>query len=313
MKIVLLDTETLGEDSNLKVFEAFGTVNYYATTLTKQETIQRLQDATVVITNKVIIDKDILDHTPTLKLICVAATGMNNIDIPYATQKGIQVKNVSGYSTHSVVQHTFAMLFFLLEKMHYYHHYVESGQWSKSPIFTHLKEPFHEIYGKKWGIIGFGQIGQEVAKVATSFGAEVSYYSTSGKNLKHAYPHKSLEFILKDSDIISIHAPLNEQTYELINEINLPFIKEDAILLNLGRGGIIDETDLSYELDRKRFYAGLDVLEKEPIEPFNRLNEIQHKERLLLTPHIAWGSVEARQKLIQGIVENITIFLNQKV
>ena len=310
MKIVLLDAQTLGDDLDLSVLEPFGDVTVYQTT-SYDETYERIKDAQIVITNKVVIDANLLELTPKLQLVCIAATGMNNVDLEAARANDVVVKNVAGYSTKSVVQHTFAMALYLLEKMAYYDQTVKSGTWTASGLFTDVSQPFYEIAGKKWGIIGLGTIGQEVANVATAFGAEVSYYSTSGKNLKHGYPHKSLEFILKDSDIISIHAPLNEDTYELINEMNLSYIKEDAILLNLGRGGIIDETDLSYELDRKRFYAGLDVLEKEPLQSTNRLNEIKHKERLLITPHIAWASIEARQKLLKGIVKNIETFLEK--
>jgi len=203
------------------------------------------------------------------------------------------------------------MALYLLEKMAYYDAVVKDSTWSESGLFTDVSRPFYEISGKKWGIIGFGTIGQEVAKIATAFGAEVSYHSTSGSNLHHAYPHQSLEFILKDCDIISIHAPLNDNTYNLINENNLPYIKDDAILLNLGRGGIINETDLAFELDRRALYAGLDVLEKEPMTLNNRLNEVKHKDRLLITPHMAWASIEARNKLLEGIVENIRIFLGK--
>ena len=200
------------------------------------------------------------------------------------------------------------MALYLLEQMAYYDTMVKNAVWSDSGLFTDVSRPFYEISGKKWGIIGLGTIGQEVAKIATAFGAEVQYYSTSGNNLHHAYPHKSLEFILKDCDIISIHAPLNDDTRDLINENNLPYIKEDAILLNLGRGGIINETDLSFELERKRFYAGLDVLAQEPITLENPLMSIKHKERLLITPHMAWASIEARKKLLEGIVKNIQTF-----
>jgi glycerate dehydrogenase len=311
MKIVLLDAQTLGADLDLNIFEKFGDLCIYQRT-SYDETYERIKDADIVITNKVVIDENLLELTPKLKLICIAATGVNNVDLEAAKTNNVVVKNVAGYSTKSVVQHTFSMALYLLEKMAYYDQSVKSGAWTKSGLFTDVSQPFYEIAGKRWGIIGLGTIGQEVAKIATAFGAEVSYYSTSGKNLKHGYPHKSLEFILKDSDIISIHAPLNDDTYELINEMNLSYIKEDAILLNLGRGGIIDETDLSYELDRKRFYAGLDVLEKEPLQPTNRLTQIKHKERLLITPHIAWTSIEARQKLLKGIVKNIQLFLQEK-
>jgi len=310
MTIVLLDAKTLGDDLNLSSLEQFGTLTRYDTT-SEEETLERIIDADIVITNKVVITANVLAQTKKLKLICIAATGMNNVDLEAANFQGITVKNVAGYSTKSVVQHTFAMTLYLLEKMAYYDAVVKNDTWSESGLFTDVSQPFYEISGKKWGIVGMGMIGQEVAKIATAFGAEIFYYSTSGKNLHHAYPHQTLEFLLKDCDIISIHAPLNDDTYDLINENNLPFLKENAILLNLGRGGIINETDLAFELDRREIYAGLDVLEKEPITTLNRLNEVKHKERLLITPHIAWTSIEARKKLLAGIVKNIQHFLQK--
>jgi glycerate dehydrogenase len=310
MNIVVLDAKTLGNDLDISVLESFGTLTVYQTT-SREETLERIQIADIVITNKVVITANMMEETPKLKLICIAATGMNNVDLDAAKYKGIDVKNVAGYSTKSVVQHTFAMTLYLLEKMAYYDTVVKDATWTQSGLFTDVSRPFYEISGKKWGIIGFGSIGREVAKIATAFGAEVSYHSTSGRNLHHAYPHQSLEFILRDCDIISIHAPLNDDTYNLINEINLPYIKDEAILLNLGRGGIINETDLAFELDRRPLYAGLDVLEQEPIILNNRLNEVKHKERLLITPHMAWTSIEARKKLLEGIVENIRVFMEK--
>lgn len=310
MNIVLLDAKTLGDDLDITVLESFGTLTVYQTT-SKEETLERIRNADIIVTNKVVITANMMGETPKLKLICIAATGMNNVDLNAAKAKGIEVRNVSGYSTKSVVQHTFAMGLYLLEKMAYYDTVVKDGSWSASGLFTDVSQPFYEISGKKWGIIGFGTIGQEVAKVATAFGAEVSYHSTSGKNLHHAYPHQSLECILKECDIISIHAPLNDATYNLINENNLSLIKDGAILLNLGRGGIINETDLAFELERRTLYAGLDVLEQEPLIRHNRLNEVKHKERLLITPHMAWASIEARKKLLEGIVENIQRFMER--
>ena len=310
MKIVILDAKTLGSDLDLSPLDSFGEVITYPTT-SPEETLERIQIADIVITNKVVITANMMEESPRLKLICIAATGMNNVDLNAAKFKGIEVKNVAGYSTKSVVQHTFAMALYLLEKMAYYDAIVKDASWSESGLFTDVSRPFYEISGKKWGIIGLGTIGQEVAKIATAFGAEVNYHSTSGKNLHHAYPHQSLEFILKDCDIVSIHAPLNDDTYNLINENNLPYMKDDAILLNLGRGGIINETDLAFELDRRTLYAGLDVLEQEPITLNNRLNEVKHKERLLITPHMAWASIEARKKLLEGIVDNIKVFMEK--
>ncbi|AKF24187.1 2-hydroxyacid dehydrogenase [Sulfurovum lithotrophicum] len=307
-QIVILDTETLGEDLDLSPLEQFGDVTRYKNT-TPDETLGRIQNADIVISNKVVLSEEMMRQCPDLDLICIAATGMNNVDLEAAKKLGIIVKNVSGYSTQSVVQHTFAMLFYLLEHLKYYDNVVQTGLWTISGLFTDVSRPFYEISGKKWGIIGMGTIGQEVARVASTFGAHISYYSTSGENSDQAYIQQPLDVLLSTSDIISIHAPLNEKTYGLINETNLPLLKEKAILLNLGRGGIINETDLAYELDRREIYAGLDVLEKEPVEADNRLMQISHKERLLITPHIAWTSIEAREKLLEGIVENIKQFL----
>ncbi len=310
-QIVILDTETLGEDLDLGILARFGDVTQYKNTL-PEETLERIKLAHIVISNKVILTEEMLQRSPKLELVCIAATGMNNIDLDAARALNITVRNVSGYSTHSVVQHTFTMLFYLLEHVKYYESLVQTGLWTMSGLFTDIGRPFHEIHGKKWGIIGMGTIGKEVANVATAFGATVSYYSTSGENSDQSYLSQPLELLLQTSDIISIHAPLNEKTYNLINETNLPLLKEKAILLNLGRGGIINETDLAYTLDRREIYAGLDVLEKEPVNMDSRLMQIEHKERLLITPHIAWTSIEARKKLLEGIVRNIESFLQEQ-
>ena len=310
MNIVLLDKKTLGDDLDLSVLEQFGTLTSYDTTK-KNETLERIINADIVITNKVVLDANTLAQTTNLKLICIAATGMNNVDIEAADSQYIKVKNVAGYSTNSVVQHTFTMGLALLEQISYYDTAVKDGSWTKSELFTDVSRPFYEISGKKWGIIGLGEIGRNVAKIATAFGAEVSYHSTSGQNLQNDYPHQALEDLLKECDIISIHAPLNNNTLNLINASNLPYLKEKSILLNLGRGGIINEVDLALELDKREIYAGLDVLEKEPIPAENRLNEVKAKERLLITPHIAWTSIEARTKLLVGIANNIETFLQK--
>ena len=308
MKLVLLDAKTLGEDLDLSPLEAFGTLTQYQTT-DSEETLKRIQDAEIIITNKVVINAEAMEKAKALKLICIAATGMNNVDLAYAKKKGIVVKNVAGYSTQSVVQHTFAMALYLREKMAYYDKVVKSGTWSRSVLFTDVSRPYSEIYGKKWGIIGLGSIGREVAKVATAFGAVVCYHSTSGKIRQEIYAHKDLENLLKECDIISIHAPLNEKTENLIAAKELALLKEGAILLNLGRGSIVNEADLALALDKREIYAGLDTLTPEPISEENPLMHIKHQERLLITPHIAWASVEARRKLLEGIVTNIEDFL----
>jgi glycerate dehydrogenase len=307
-QIVILDKETLGSDLDLSALREFGDVIEYKIT-TANETLDRIKNAHIVISNKVLITAEMMQKSPKLELICIAATGMNNVDLAAAQKLNISVKNVAGYSTNSVVQHTFSLLVYLMEHMDYYDHSVRSGLWSMSGLFTNVGRPFHEIAGKKWGIIGMGSIGQEVAKVATAFGAHVGYYSTSGANTSQPYLHQPLDVLLSTSDIISIHAPLNDNTYALINENNLPLLKKNAILLNLGRGGIINEPDLAYAIDQQGIYAGLDVLEQEPIDINSPLMKIEHKEHLLITPHIAWTSIEARQKLLEGIVENIEDFL----
>lgn len=309
---MILDAKTLGNDIDLSGFSQFGEVEIFQTTK-PEETLERVKDKDIVITNKVIIDKNIIDNAPNLKLICVAATGVNNIDIKYAKQRGIQVRNVAGYSTESVVQHTFAMLFYLLENLRYYDDYVKSGEYAKSDIFTHLGKPFWEVRGKTWGIIGLGTIGRKVADVASSFGANIIYYSTSGVERKEKYPRVSLEELLKTSDIVSIHAPLNEKTKGLIGYEQIKLMKPTAYLLNLGRGGIVIEEDLAKALDESLIAgAGLDVLEKEPIAEDNPLLKIKNKEKLFITPHIAWTSIEARKTLINEIIENIKAFLEGK-
>ncbi len=308
MNIALLDAKTLGDDIDLSGLATFGELQTYQTTQ-KDETLSRIKKADIVITNKVVISKEMMEQSDSLKLICIAATGMNNVDLEAAKALNIEVKNVAGYSTQSVVQHTFAMSLYLLEKLAYYNQTVQSGAWSESGLFTDVSKPFFEIAGKKWGVIGLGTIGKEVAKIAELFGATVDYYSTSGENLINDYHHSDLEVLLTECDIISIHCPLNEKTNNLINESNLKLIKEGAVLLNLGRGGIVNETDLAKELDRREIYAGLDVLTPEPMSKENPLLHIKNPNQLLITPHIAWASIEARQKLLEGIIDNITHFL----
>ena len=308
MNIVILDAKTLGKDLDLSPLHNFGKVTSYQTT-TPSQTLSHIGNADIVISNKVVINANTMDEAPKLKLICIAATGMNNVDLDYAKTKDIVVKNVAGYSTQSVVQHTFAMALYLIEKMAYYDNVVKSKTWSESGLFTDVSRPYSEIYGKKWGIIGLGSIGREVATVATAFGAEVVYHSTSGNIRKEAYAHEDMETLLNSCDIISIHAPLNAKTENLIDASNLALMKDGALLLNLGRGGIVNEADLAVELDKREIYAGLDTLAPEPIEEANPLMHIQHQERLLITPHIAWASIEARRKLLEGVVHNIEEFL----
>ena len=303
INIVLLDALTFGE-TDLSAFDALGSVTVYQTT-TPDETLERIKDAEVAVTNKVVITAEMMDACTNLKLICIAATGMNNVDLEYAKSKAIEVKNVAGYSTDSVIQLTFSMLFYMIGRSRYYDEYVKSGEWQESPVFTHIGPGFSEIKGKKWGIIGMGAIGRGVASIATAFGAEVCYHSTSGRNNNSDYTQVTLDEMLSSCDIITIHAPLNAQTQDLIGRDELSNMKNRAVLLNLGRGGIVDEEAVAEVIDNKEIYVGLDVLAKEPMTNPHPLMSVEHKERLYITPHIAWTSVEAREKLIAMVIDNI--------
>lgn len=237
MKILMLDASTYGEDVNIDKFYALGEVKSYSTS-TREEALKRVAEHNpdVVIINKIAADKEFIDAAPALKMIAETATGYNNIDIMYAKEKNIRVANVAGYSTDSVVQHTFALGLYLIEKMSYYDGYVKSGEYAKCPIFSHFSNVFHELTGKTWGIVGLGTIGKGVAKIAADFGCKVIYYSASGKTQNVPYERKELDEFLKESDIISIHAPLNEKTQNLFNAAAFDKMKTSAILLNLGRG-----------------------------------------------------------------------------
>ncbi|MBU0632864.1 D-2-hydroxyacid dehydrogenase [bacterium] len=303
MNIVLLDTLTFG-DTDLGGFDALGNVSVYQKTL-PEELDERIANADVIVTNKVVITSDSMDKAKKLKLICIAATGMNNVDLVAAKERGIEVKNVVGYSTESVVQHTFAMLFYLVEHLKYYDGAVKDGFWSRSGIFTDISNPFFEISGKKWGIIGLGTIGKKVAVLAKAFGCDVSYFSTSGKNLDSDFNSVTLDELLKESDIITIHAPLNDATNNLLDYERLLTCKDGAIVLNLGRGGIIDEYAVAKIIDEKDISFGLDVLMKEPIEKDHPLLGVRNRNKLFITPHIAWTSKEARDTLIATTIENI--------
>ncbi|MCC5914089.1 MAG: D-2-hydroxyacid dehydrogenase [Balneolaceae bacterium] len=308
MKIVFLDSKTVGDLPNLKDLKGLGDVTFYETT-SPAETKGRIVDAEVVITNKVVLDRELITGAKELNLICIAATGMNNVDLEAAEEAGIPVKNVSGYAAASVAQTTFAMLLKLMQNIPYYDRYVKSGDYSRSKIFTHLGEPFHELNGKRFGIVGLGTIGSATAKVAEAFGAEVVYYSTSGKNSDQPYKQLSLDELLESSDVISIHAPLNENTAGLIGEPELKRMKTSAILINTGRGGIVDEAALAHAIDDGEIAgAALDVFETEPLPADNPLLKVKKKERLILVPHIAWSSIEARTELMEGVIRNIREF-----
>lgn len=303
MNIVLLDTLTFGS-TDLSAFYTLGEVDVYQTT-SKEQTQERIANADVIVTNKVVITDEHMQICKKLKLICVAATGMNNVDLEAAKKQDIQVKNVAGYSTDSVIQHTFSMLFYLMGHSRYYDEVVKDGTYSRSAIFTDVSKPFFEIKGKKWGIIGLGSIGRGVANIAQTFGAEVYYYSTSGVNRTEDFQRANLEELLKNCDVITIHAPLNEKTNNLLDYEQLKMCKDRSVILNLGRGGIINEDAIAKILDEKNISFGLDVLMQEPMQENHPFLSVNNKENLYITPHIAWASVEAREKLIALTIENI--------
>jgi len=308
MKIVLLDALTFG-DTDLSAFNSLGEVEVYEKT-SPNETQTRVTNATVIVTNKVVITKELMLSASPLKLICIAATGMNNVDLDTAKELNIQVKNVAGYSTDSVIQHTFSIFFYLAGHSRYYDESVKDGTYSRSGLFTDVSKSFFEVKGKRWGIIGLDNIGKGVASVASAFGAEVVYYSTSGVKRQESYESLSLDELLKICDIISIHAPLNEKTNNLLDYEQLLMCKDGAIVLNLGRGGIINEDAVAKIVDEKEMSFGLDVFVKEPLAKESPLLHVKNKERLYMTPHIAWSSVEARKKLIESVINNIKSVLS---
>ena len=308
MKIVCLDADTVGNDVDLDaVFGKFGEFVSYNMTEANQ-TVQRLQNADIVLTNKVLITKDVIAQT-NLKLICVTATGVNNIDLEAAKEANIPVKNVAGYSTNSVAQQTFANILALRNSTSYYENYGKNSDgWAKSPIFVNLDRPIFELSGKKFCVVGLGTIGLEIAKIAQAFGCDVCYYSTSGNNSNSKFKRVSFKEALQ-CDIISIHAPLNENTKNLFDANALNQLKDGAMLVNSGRGGIIDEEKIAQIIDEREIYFVTDVLEKEPIRADHPLLKVKNKDRLMITPHIAWASVEARKKLIELSAKNIEDFI----
>jgi glycerate dehydrogenase len=309
MNIIFLDADTIGKDIALTSLESLGNLKVYRTTF-RNEAAERIRNADIVISNKVQLLKNEMDSAPNLKLICVTATGINNIDADYASEKGIIIKNVAGYSTESVVQTSFAALLGLLNGITYFDNYVKSGAYSTSPIFTHYGRTYWELAGKQFGIIGMGTIGKRMADVAAAFGAKVSYYSTSGKNSSNSYPRVELTTLLQQSDVISIHAPLNDKTKDLITYQEMKLMKPSALLVNMGRGGIVKEVDLAKAIDDNLIGgAAVDVYEQEPVPSDHPYLSVKNKQKLLLTPHIAWGSMEARKRVIELTAKNIEEFL----
>lgn len=304
MKIAFLDAATMG-DVSFEPFERLGEFVCYQLS-TPEEARERVKDIDVLMINKVIVNKELIDSAPNLKLICIAATGMNNIDVEYASSKGIPVRNVAGYSTDSVAQSTFMHILSLVGGGPYFDHSVKSGSYSRSGMFTDPKWNWWELAGKTIGIIGLGNIGMKVAKIAEAFGMNVCYYSTSGTCHCKEYPCLSLEELLRRSDVVSVHAPLNERTLNLLGTNEFAMMKPTAYVVNAGRGAIIVEKDLAEAVDNGTIAgAGIDVFVQEPVPEDHPYLKMKHPERMRLAPHIAWASVEARERLVGMMADNV--------
>ena len=304
MKIAFLDAATMG-DVSFEPFEQLGEFVKYESS-TPQEARERVKDLDVLLINKVLVDKELIDAAPNLKLICIAATGVNNIDVDYAASKGIPVRNAVGYSTDSVVQSTFMHILSLVGGGQYFDDSVKSGSYSRSGMFTDPNWNWWELAGKTIGVIGLGNIGKKVANIAEAFGMNVCYFSTSGTGHCKDYPCLPLDELLAKSDIVSIHAPLNDHTLNLIGAEQLAMMKPTAYLVNMGRGAIVVEADLAKAVDEGVIAgAGIDVFVTEPIPEDHPYLKMKHPERMRLAPHVAWASMEARKRLIAIMAANI--------
>ncbi len=305
MEIVFLEKGSLGDDLDLSYFEELGHVTSYDITLPHQ-IAERSKKADVIIVNKLPMNEETLCGAEQVKMIALTATGTNNIDWDYTNSRKIHVANVAGYSTDAVAQHTFALLFYVLHRLAYYDDYVKSETYCKNPGFSHFGERFFELKGKTWGIVGMGAIGRRVAGIAEAFGCRVIYYSTSGKNTEQPYEQVSFDKLLGESDVISLHAPLNERTERIINRESLAKMKPTAFLVNVARGGLVAEEDLAEALEKNVIAgAALDVLSREPMEKNNPLCRVKDSRKLIITPHMAWAPVETRKRLMKCVYQNI--------
>lgn len=306
-KIVFLDEYSIAGRSLEKITSQGDYIAYENTA--KSDVVERLKDADIAITNKVVIDGEAMRQLPKLKLICIAATGMNNVDLEAAKELCIEVKNAVGYSTTSVAETTLASALALARNIVYFNEYFHDGRYSQADrAFSYDRLTF-QLRDKKWGIIGMGNIGREVARLATAFGCEVRYFSTSGVKREEAYPHMELEELMQWSDIVSVHSPLNERTRGLVGSKELAMMKPSAMIINVARGGIIDEKALAEALDNDTIAAAaLDVFSVEPLRE-SPLYNIKDKYKLLASPHNAWSAAEAIDKLIECVADNIRTWL----
>lgn len=310
MKIVVLERNSVGTDVSIDALKAFGEVTAYENTVGEQEVRERIQDADIVIANKVPLNEVSLKDAARVKLICEFATGYDNVDLAYCSNRGIKVANVRNYSTDAVAQHTFALCFYVLEKLRHYDEYVKSGEYAGQSRFSNFDLPFFELAGKTWGIIGMGNIGQKVAHIASAFGCHVIFHSVTGTSTCTSYEQVDFDTLLKESDILSLHCPLSELTRNLINRDTLSKMKKTAILINVARGPVVHDADLYEALKNGDIQAaGLDVTGTEPMNDSNPLSSMMDSNRLIITPHLAWASTEARNRCVDETCKNIEAFL----
>lgn len=310
MKIVILERNSVGTDVSVDCIRDFGEVTVYRNTVTVEEVKERIQDADIVIANKSPLNRETLEDAKNVKLICEFATGFDNCDLAYCSSRGIKVTNVRDYCTGMVAQHTFAMALALSEKLMHYDTYVKSGEYSSQDRFSNFDIPFYELEGKTWGIVGMGHIGRKVASIAKGFGCHVMFYSVTGKSSCKDYPQIDKDTLLAESDYLSLHCPLSELTKNFIDADALKKMKKTAVLINVARGKVVDNTALYEALMKGQIAAaGLDVVEEEPLKSSNPLSQIKDSTKLIITPHLAWASVEARQRCVWEAHENIAAFL----
>lgn len=308
--MVILERNSVGTDVSVDCISDFGEVTAYGNTVTVEEVKERVRDADIVIANKSPLNEETLRDAPNVKLICEFATGFDNCDLQYCSSRGIKVTNVVDYCTGMVAQHTFALALALSEKLPHYDEYVKSGAYSAQDRFSNFDLPFLELEGKTWGIVGMGNIGKRVAKIAAAFGCRVIFYSVTGKSSCTDYPQVDMDTLLAESDFLSLHCPLSGLTRNLIDADALKKMKKTAILLNVARGKVVDNTALYNALVNGEIAAaGLDVVESEPLEQSNPLSRLKDSNQLIITPHLAWASVEARTRCVRGAHENIAAFL----
>ena len=285
-----------------------GDLTIYSNTVA-EEVGDRIRDADIIIANKSPLNGETMKNAVSVKLICEFATGYDNVDLEYCRKRGIRVVNVVDYSTAAVAQHTFALCFYILEKLNHYDNYVKSGQYKAQTRFSNFDIPFTELDGKVWGIVGMGHIGRKVAKIAEAFGCRIIFYSASGNSTCTEYERVDFETLLKKSDFLSLHCPLSDKTRNLINLEALKKMKKSAILINVARGPVVNDEALYIALTENMIAgAGLDVTGTEPMKDSNPLSKITDSNKLIITPHLAWASIEARIRVVEETYKNIQAF-----